>query len=108
MTADSVVGRPNASAWNAAYRILNHSAVNSARNSALVATLPPAALEFTRVLSDMLKKRHEADYSGSYRLSKSEVLDIEQAELTLENVATLTKPEQRVLVTAFLASKRRT
>ena len=107
VVADVVAGRRgNAEARAAAYRLLEHGAVDRAVGSELVRR-STGVLVFLNYMQSLRNRRVSADYMPDLTFGKLDVLlDIDQAEQALDVAENLSRDELRIMTVALLRKRR--
>ncbi|MCY4184248.1 MAG: hypothetical protein OXC82_02555 [Rhodobacteraceae bacterium] len=110
--ADCFVGRTSGSrdekAWEQAYRAVEHGFVrNQFRNKLIRDSFPEEIQDLASIFVELQRKRHQADYVPSYRLTRSEVLiEIDASEMAIKKLRQASMKDLRSLAIWTVMKKR--
>ena len=111
--ADTIAGDSPAnrdpSAWNQAYRALEHrTARNRCEDKSQIKKFPHEIREFAAQFVDLQIKRHRADYDPNANFSKNEVIqDIHAAENVIQRFTKASPKDRRAFVAYVLLPIRK-
>ena len=110
--ADVIVGGTRAnrshSAWNQAYRALNHGTTrHQCEHRRLIAKFPADIQSFAKLFVDLQLKRHRADYDPDSSFSRKEVIqDVLEAERVIQRFMMVPLRDRRAFVAHVLLPGR--